>query len=294
MRYIIIIFSISLSVLVLEAVAAVSPSVSQFIGLQQPVADERGNTLKGSNPFAAEEGYAVIKGDLVQVLLAPDGNIYPPDFRGNPDSRNPVLATSSIGAGVSPALSSSGRFSMRLTPRPSGNTRIFVRVFNAAAAADSSFYGDSQMFTVSSSENRIFYPEIASTEIPLDTLDEDHDGLIGSWEKSLGTDPLMEDSDDDGATDNQEFIAGTDPLSSASAFPVITAFEPTGDGRVRMVWEPATRDRTYRFFGSGNEAVERGSASVIGAQHSIGGENEALFNLDAMPERGFLWFDVSN
>lgn len=292
MRYIII-FSISLSVLVLEAVAAVSPSVSQFIGLQQPVADERGNTLKGSNPFAAEEGYAVIKGDLVQVLLAPDGNIYPPDIRGNPDSRNPVLATSSIGAGVSPALSSSGRFSLRLTPRPSGNTRIFVRVFNAAAAADSSFYGDSQMFTVSSAENRTFYPEIQATSLPLNALDEDRDGLIGSWEMSLGTDPLMGDSDDDGATDNEEFIAGTDPLSSASAFPVITVFEPAENGRVRLVWEPATRDRTYRVFQSSDQTAGRGPGSVIGVQQSPGGENEYWIDLSALDERGFFWFDVS-
>lgn len=45
------------------------------------------------------------------------------------------------------------------------------------------------------------------------TLDSDGDGLLDSFELSIGTDPNAADTDGDGLTDGQEFLVDLDPLT---------------------------------------------------------------------------------
>jgi hypothetical protein len=197
--------------------AAAGPSVSQGVGASAPLVDEFGRTLEGTDPMSGRFGVPPVEGDFVQILMAPDGQVYAPSSDGKPDPRNWVLGTSRIGLGIAPNLAHSGRFSARITPRPGGNSRIFVRVFNAPTIREASFYADSGLFKVRSWKNEFFDIDVAATDQPLDVEDADRDGLHNSWERSYGTDPHEPDSDGDGLTDAEEVQAGTDPLDGLSS-----------------------------------------------------------------------------
>ena len=121
---------------------AQAPMVSQFSGVTNSVVDEFGHVLKGTDPGSGDYQVTPVVGDRVEVLLASDGTIYPPDLDGYPDPRNPTLFETRIGLGVSPALSRSGQFSTQITPRPAGEAKIFVRVFNATSGQQANFYAD--------------------------------------------------------------------------------------------------------------------------------------------------------
>lgn len=222
-----------------------APQASQRVGTSGTIVDESGDTLVGTDPDAGRYGAAAIEGDLVQILHATDEAIYPPDVHGQPDPRNVVLATTRIGLGGSPHLANSGRFSALVTPRPGGNTRIFVRVFSSASLEDAAFYGDSQLFTVSGTADTPFLAAIAAADQPLDPDDPDGDGLNNSWERVLGSDPHTEDTDGDGLSDAQERTAGTDPLDTDS-FPHFTAVR-SGPLGLYVLW-PAADGRTYDIY----------------------------------------------
>jgi hypothetical protein len=209
-------------------VFAGAPSASQLVGVATPIANEFGEVLPGTALYAYKFGYPSVEGSLVQILLTTDGTIYPPAIDGTPDARNVVLATSRIGYGISPTKTHSGRFSMGLSPRPGGNSHIFARVFNAATLDNASFYGDSQVYTVSSWRNEVFMADLTATDQPLDTADDDGDGVINSWERSNGTDRNAKDSDGDGFTDGEEMLAGTDALDPGSRLTMVAA-TPLGE-----------------------------------------------------------------
>ncbi len=116
---------------------------------------------------------------------------------------------------------------------------------------EASFYGDSQVFTVSGLSNALFIATISATDKPLYPVDTDGDGLSDSVELSLGSDPRMVDSDGDGLTDADEHVAGSDALDQDS-YPRITSMTDLGGGRFRLTWWPSVADRTYRVDCSTN------------------------------------------
>ena len=53
-----------------------------------------------------------------------------------------------------------------------------------------------------------------ASEVAID-VDADQDGLLGSEEAAIGTDPALADSDGDGADDGLELSSNTDPLDGS-------------------------------------------------------------------------------
>lgn len=249
--------------------AQIPPQVSQFIGVSAQIADEKGELLNGTDKFAAQYGVSPVLGDFVQVLYTADGVIYPPLANGAPDSRNVIIQTSRIGAGMSPALARSGKFSTALTPRPSGGSRIFVRVFNDSTPEGASFYGDSQVFTVSAVSNTTFMAAITSTDKALRPDDADGDGLIDSLEIAQGSDPYAADTDGDDYSDADEYVAGTDALSENS-FPMITSIASSGAGLSKLTWSPMVSGRTYRVYYSESLAGMNFGTNIAGIYVSTG------------------------
>jgi hypothetical protein len=223
---------------------AAPPMVSQAIAADHVITDEFGAALLGTDPAASHFGLAVVEGDLVQVLLAVDGIIYPPALDGSPHILNEVLKELRIGVGAAPNDSNPGRFGTVLSPRPAGGSKLFVRVFNAPTLAESTFYRDSQVFEVSGIQNALFSAVFAGAAKALDEADDDGDGVNNSWELSQATNPLAADSDGDGLTDYEEWIAGTDPTSFDSA-PVISEVRFMPPAHMMLVF-PTVTGRIYR------------------------------------------------
>jgi len=252
------------------------PAVSQAVGAAHPLVDEFGEPLVGTDPEAYRFGITPAEGDLVQILQTTDNVIYPPDTDGEPDSRNIVLLTSRVGQGISPTKSRSGKFAAVLTPRPGGNTRLFVRVFNGATLEESSFYGDSQLFTVLSWKNEAFLADIEGTTLPLDPSDDDGDGLSNSMEQSLGTDPNGRDSDGDGLTDAEEAVTKTDPLDSESTL-VFVEVQPAGDEDARLSWE-SKGGVMYRVEFTTDNLAQSPTFSVVATVE--GGDTETVLIIE--------------
>jgi hypothetical protein len=216
---------ILLAALLAAPALAAPPTVSQLVYSKETIIDEFGEILLGNDPDAPSFGIPHVEGDLVQIIHATDGIIRPPDVLGNPHPNNVILYQSRIGLGISPTIPRSGKFDVAVSPRPGGNSWIFVRAFNAPCLADASFYGDSQLYKVSSSKNELFGAVIPSTEKELDPNDDDDDGLSNSWEKSYGSDPHFQDSDLDGVSNSDEYFASTDPFN-ANSFLKIKSIRP--------------------------------------------------------------------
>jgi hypothetical protein len=212
------------------------PAISQFVAAVEPIKDEFGAPLDGTDASAPEYGVARVEGDLVQLLLTTDNTIHPPHLDGTPDPRNIVLSTTRIGSGVSPTLEQPAKFGALISPRPGGNSRIFARAFNAPSMGEATFYGDSQLFTVRSWKHEVFLVDIDATDKPLDINDDDGDGLVNSWERSRGTDPTQRDSDGDGLTDGEELLSQNDPLD-AESFLVIVKVAPAGGDDAVLTWD---------------------------------------------------------
>jgi len=168
-------------------------------GNEEGIVDEYGNLLPGT---------AMNPGTLIQLLRANDG-IHPPGLDGTPHTNNPVLIEVYMGNGTDINAGPLGLFAGQLEINRSEVNLIFARIFNGTNLASSSFFAHSQIYQPPLDEFGYFVVSASQTSIQLDPADDDNDGLSNSWEKSLGSNPLVPDTDGDGISDYHEFLAGT-------------------------------------------------------------------------------------
>lgn len=182
-----------------------------YVGNTAPVLDERGQPMRGSNRPSESAGRC-----RVELRTMTTGVILPPTVDGEAHPYNPLVSPASVGGmGQNAARSDSGIFCMVFPHRLPAGVRIFARVYNAPTVEAASFYVDSAPAVVptSATSMRLTFGEPR----PMDTRDIDADGLINSWEKSLGTaDRLTPDYDGDGITDLNEMLAGTEANNADS------------------------------------------------------------------------------
>ncbi len=200
----------------------------------QSVYDEFHQLLKGN---------AESPGDIVQILQITDGNIYPPQADGQPNTNNPIVlgGETAMGALTAPGVGDIGYFGCTIAnSRPANGDQLFVRIFNASLLENATFYGDSEIFTVSG--NNVFLANISSTDIPRDVGDDDEDGLNNSWERAYGTyEDMRADSDFDGMSDWDEHLAGSNPNDALSIFEV----DINGDtDLIQIIW-PSSYGKKY-------------------------------------------------
>jgi hypothetical protein len=204
------------------------------VGTINPTLDEFGAPLKGTSPASPKFGLPHVTGEVVQILTAPSG-IWPPAVDGTPNPANVLLHEARIGQGTDPGSGASGRFGASAPSRPVGQ-QVFARVFNKPTLAESSFYSDSQVFSVSTTFNDPFVATLTKTDTPLDSADPDLDGLINSWEKSLQSDPDNPDTDGDGMADGPEFRAGTQVTNETSVLAMVELVAAPPDN-LDVIWD---------------------------------------------------------
>lgn len=227
------------------SIARAQMTTPLHIGNTNAIFNEFGDILPGNN---AEPGA------LVMVLWASNNTIYAPGPDGQAHALNPPVSSeaTAIGRSVAPWLLNSGLFSISLAePRP-GSGKLFVRAFNKPTLEESSFYSDSEIFTISG--NKEFIANIGPTTNALDEADDDEDGLNNSWEKSYGSNPNNPDSDGDGISDGEEHLLGTHPARADS----------DGDGmrdndELRAGTSPTN---SASFLGMANVAIQGGDLIV--------------------------------
>ncbi len=261
----------------LAAIAFTQPALdARAQGLTTPL--HVGNVAAIENEFGdILTGSAGQPGALVMLLWASNNVIHPPGIDGSPHADNPALANgaTAIGKSIAPGIENSGRFSISLSePRPASG-KIFVRAFNRAALAESSFYADSEIFTIAG--NKEFLANIGATTNALDTADNDSDGLNNSWEKSYGADPENPDSDGDEISDGDEPGLGAHPAKAD------TDGDRTTDGHELRAGTDLTDPASYL----GLDAAAPASPHLVIRWLSVPGRNYMLEAADDLPGPAF-------
>lgn len=223
-----------------------------FVGNVEPVCNEYGMPMPGSRT-----GEEIVS--LVEVREACNGLALPPSTNGAAHVNNPLLGPEGVGGMgenvMSPDL---GLFCLLFRNPPADGTRVFVRVYNASTPEEASFYADSSVVEVDAGAGTLVV-EFGKL-LPMDSGDDDGDGLINAWEKSMGTfDRPAFDYDGDGMTDLAEMRAGT-VATNASSLLTFSRIEsvPEADGEkavpagalwqkpVRVSWQ-SVPGRTYQL-----------------------------------------------
>ena len=178
-----------------------------------PIRDAAGQVLAGSNPNAGAFGLPLVPGCVVQIIDAgPDGQAGWPAAGGGVSGDDVLMYSATIGQGIVPSDTSSGRLDASFTPPPALGTRMYARAFNAVSAASATHWGQSAVFQIQS----------------LVTIDLSAFGLIATT-IPVGADPAASDSDGDGVTDALELAANTN-ASDAGDRPLIHIVTPAGPG----------------------------------------------------------------
>jgi len=184
-----------------------------YVGNLVPILDERGHPLHGSN-----NSYAYASRCRVELRVMLDGQIHAPSPDGDAHANNPLLSSDAVGGiGQNASRPNSGIFCMVFPTRLPAGLQFFARAYNAKTVESASFYVDSAVATVPVYGSSL--PLTFGDPQPIDTRDIDADGLVNSWERSLGTDSrFTSDFDDDGISDYDEMLAGTEANDKTSQF----------------------------------------------------------------------------
>lgn len=249
-----------------------------YVGNTNAVLDQNGVPLEGTNDTDPAER------SRVEVRSTATGAIYPPATTGAAHPANPLLTPDSVG-GIGMNAMAPGFFVMVITNRPSAGTRVFARAFNAPTLEEASFYADAAVVSVTADPSLVLNFGPAQ---PLDSGDDDGDGLINSWEKAMGTgDRLTPDYDDDGQSDYAEMLAGTaaDDPTSLLAFryiwPQTTAAKTAGTGsRAVLLGFQCIPGKTYRIEQLGNLVGEQSYLPVSGPLTAGAGQYLLEFPID--------------
>ncbi len=228
-------------------------SAPLYVGNTNPVLDQYGRPMLGSHQISGGGNPS-----RVEIRTTTDGIARPPYPNGAAHYKNPLLTADSIGGmGLNAGEPNSGMFCMVYSDRSVLGTSVFVRVFNAPTLAEASFYADSWLVPLSKTNVSSLVVNFKAAQ-PMDTGDDDNDGLINSWEKALGIDDrLTGDYDGDGMGDLDEMLAGTAPDDPTSllTFRLVrreAAVQPLGEGGtaaprpVRVRWQ-SVPGKTYRL-----------------------------------------------
>lgn len=221
-----------------------------YVGNNIPVLDQNGVPLEGTiDSDPAERA-------RVEVRQTATGAIFAPSTNGAAHPANPLLTPDSVG-GIGMNSTEPGKFAMVITNPPPADTKVFARAFNAPTLEEASFYADTAVVPASGTSLIVTFGPAQ----PLDSNDDDGDGLINSWEKAMGTyDRGTPDYDGDGQSDYQEMLAGT------------AADDPTSLLAFSYIWPQTQAAKTA---GTGSRAVLLGFQCIPGKTYRI----EQLSNL---------------
>lgn len=211
-----------------------------YVGNIAPVLDQFKKPIKGS--WSEPEQTR----SLIEIRLANDGIIRPPNFDGISHYKNPLLRKSSCGLmamGID-----SGLFCEIFPRRIDTTNKIFARAYNGKTAEESTFYANTPVYDIPKQQESCIVLVFGDAR-PIDSRDSDGDGLNNSWEETFGTDDISTwDYDNDGMSDLNEMLAGTDlknPLSK-----LVFNLLRMNDLRIIEVGWQSIPEKKYRLEGA--------------------------------------------